>query len=174
MSVETIKNSIRNIPDFPKIGIQFKDITTALQNAEVLRMMLDNLAAHYKNEKIDYIIGIEARGFIFGAPLAYLLNCGFVPIRKPGKLPAEVISEEYDLEYGSNKLEMHKDAFKAGARVLIVDDLLATAGTAEAAAKLATKLGAYICGFAFIIELSDLGGRNKLRQYAPVYSIVQY
>lgn len=174
MSLQNIKNSIRNIPDFPKKGIQFKDITTALKNAEILREILNICAQHYKNKKINYIIGIESRGFIFGTALAYILGCGFIPVRKPGKLPAEVISQEYDLEYGTDRIEIHADALNKGDNVLIVDDLLATGGTAKAAADLVQKFEARIAGFAFVIELNDLHGRDKLQSIADVYSVVQY
>lgn len=174
MSLQNIKNSIRNIPDFPQKGIQFKDITTALKNAEILREILNICAQHYKNKKINYIIGIESRGFIFGTALAYILGCGFIPVRKPGKLPAEVISQEYDLEYGTDRIEIHADALNKGDNVLIVDDLLATGGTAKAAADLVQKLEARIAGFAFVIELNDLHGRDKLQSIADVYSVVQY
>lgn len=174
MTLNEIKNAIRNVPDFPKPGIQFKDITTALKQPEIFHQMLDLMAEKYRHTKIDYIVGIESRGFIFGAPLAYILGCGFIPIRKPGKLPAETISQEYALEYGTDKIEMHKDALKEGDNVLIIDDLIATAGTAEAAAKLITQTGAKIIGFTFAIELSSLQGRKTLEKYAPVFSLIQY
>lgn len=174
MNNEKIKASIRNVPNFPHKGIQFKDITTALKNAEVLKEILNMCATHYKNQKIDYVVGIESRGFIFGTALAYLLNCGFIPVRKPGKLPAQTISQEYDLEYGTDKIEIHADALQKGDRVLIVDDLLATGGTAKAAADLVQKLEAQIVGFAFVIELNDIHGRDRLLPLADVFSIVQY
>ena len=174
MNLENIKKSIRNIPDFPKKGIQFKDITTALKDAVVLKEILDVCTAHYKNQKIDYVVGIESRGFIFGTALAYLLNCGFIPVRKPGKLPAKVITQEYELEYGIDSVEMHADALRKGDKVLIVDDLLATGGTAKAAADLVRQLEAEITGFAFFIELNDLHGREKLSPIAEVYSVVEY
>jgi len=174
MSLQDIKNSIRNVPDFPKKGIQFKDITTALKNTKVLKEILETCAKHYQNQKIDYIVGIESRGFIFGTALAYILDCGFIPVRKPGKLPAKVITQEYALEYGTDRIEMHADALNKGDKVLIVDDLLATGGTAKAAADLVQKLGAEIAGFAFVIELNDLHGREKLSSIASVYSVVQY
>ena len=174
MSIENIKASIRNVPDFPKKGIQFKDITTAVKKTEVLQEILEVMATQFANSKIDYVIGIESRGFIFGAALAYLLKCGFVPVRKSGKLPAKVISEEYSLEYGTDKLEIHEDALEKGTRVLIVDDLLATGGTAEAVAKLVKKCEADIISFAFVVELKDLSGREKLAKYADVYSVVEY
>ena len=135
-NIKKIKSMIRDVADFPKKGILFRDITTALKDAETLKIMVDELYEIFKDEKIDYIAGIESRGFIFGMPLAYKLNCGFIPIRKPKKLPAQVISQEYELEYGTDKIEMYKDALKAGEKVLIVDDLLATGGTAQAASKL--------------------------------------
>ena len=174
MSLQDIKNSIRNIPDFPKKGIQFKDITTALKNGKVLKEILETCAEHYKNQKIDYVVGIESRGFIFGTALAYILGCGFIPVRKPGKLPAKVITQEYELEYGADRIEMHADALNKGDKVLIVDDLLATGGTAKAAADLAKQLGAEIIGFAFVIELNDLHGRELISNIADVYSVVQY
>ncbi len=174
MTIQSIKNSIRNVPDFPKQGIQFKDITTALKDAEILKEILDTCAQHYRDKKIDYVVGIESRGFIFGTALAYLLNCGFIPVRKPGKLPAKVISQEYELEYGTDRIEMHADALTRGDNVLIVDDLLATGGTAKAAADLVQKTGAKVVEFAFVIELNDLHGRDKLTPIADVYSVVQY
>lgn len=172
-NIEKIKNSIRDVKDFPKPGILFKDITTALKNPETLKLMVDELYEIYKDKKIDYIAGLESRGFIFGMPLAYKLNCGFIPIRKPKKLPAQVISQEYELEYGTDKIEMHKDALKAGDRVLIVDDLLATGGTAQAASKLVSQV-AEIVGLAFVIELEDLKGRDKLPKDIEVVSLVKY
>lgn len=174
MNIQDIKNTIRNIPDYPKIGIQFKDITTTLKHPQALHAVIDLIAQHYKNEKIDYIAGIEARGFIFGSALAYTLNCGFIPIRKSGKLPAQVLTQEYDLEYGTDKIEIHRDAVEKGAKVLIIDDLLATGGTAEAAAKLMKNAGAEVIGFAFMVELSELNGRSKLDKHAPVFSLIQY
>ncbi len=170
---EKIKSMIREIPDFPKKGILFRDITTALKDAQTLKITVDELYDIFKDEKIDYIAGIESRGFIYGMPLAYKLNCGFIPIRKPNKLPAEVISQEYELEYGTDKIEIHKDALKEGDRVLIVDDLLATGGTAQAAAKLVSSVATTV-GMAFIIELEDLQGRKKLPQDIKVVSLVKY
>ena len=174
MSLTDIKNSVRNIPDYPKPGIQFKDITTSMKNPAIFKEMIDLLAAHFAAQKIDYIVGIDARGFIFGGALAYKLGCGFVPVRKPGKLPADTIAEEYALEYGTDTLEIHKDALKKGDRVIIVDDLIAVGGTAQAAANLVQKLGATIVAFAFAIELTALKGREKLQHLAEVYSLVQY
>ena len=169
MSLQDIQNSIRNIPNFPKPGIHFKDITPAVKQPAVLKEILDTIAAQFKSQKIDYVVGIESRGFIFGTALAYLLGCGFVPVRKPGKLPAEVISQEYALEYGTDKIEMHKDALHKGDRVLIVDDLLATGGTAEATAQLISQTGAEVVAFTFVIELADLGGRQLFENHAQVY-----
>ena len=174
MSLIEIKNSIRNIPDYPKPGIQFKDITTSIKNPQIFKEIITTMAAHFAGQKINYVVGIDARGFIFGAALAYQLGCGFVPVRKPGKLPADTIAEEYALEYGTDKLEIHKDALQHGDRVLIVDDLIAVGGTAEAAAKLAKKSGAEIAAFAFVIELTALNGRKKLQNIAEVFSLVQY
>lgn len=172
--IEDVKGKIRNIPNFPKQGIMFKDITTALKDAETLKKMVDFLCENFKEEKIDYIIGLESRGFIFGVPVAYKLDAGFVPIRKPNKLPAKTISETYVLEYGTDTLEMHEDALEKGDRVLIVDDLLATGGTAAAACNLVTKAGADIVGCAFVIELNDLNGRDKLPKGCKILSMVEY
>ncbi|MBR6356004.1 MAG: adenine phosphoribosyltransferase [Alphaproteobacteria bacterium] len=174
MSLTDIKNSIRNVPDYPKPGIQFKDITTAMKNPAVFKEIIDEMAAHFAEREIDYVVGIDARGFIFGAALAYKLGCGFVPVRKPGKLPADTIAEEYALEYGTDKLEIHRDALQKGDRVIIVDDLIAVGGTARAAANLVQRLGAEIAAFAFAVELTDLHGREKLQDIAEVYSLVQF
>ncbi len=168
-----LKEKIRNIPDFPIPGILFRDITTLLADAGAFREVIDQLAARFKDEAIDYIVVIESRGFIFGAPLAAAIGAGLVPVRKPGKLPGETISEEYSLEYGTNKLEIHKDALPAGAKVVIMDDLLATGGTAAAACKLVEKLGAKVVSAAFIIELDDLHGRDKLPGY-DIFTLVNY
>jgi adenine phosphoribosyltransferase len=170
---ESIKSKIRTVPHWPKEGIMFKDITTLLKDAQGFKETIDLLYDRYKDKKIDKVIGIESRGFIFGAPLAYLLGCGFVPVRKPGKLPAECESEEYTLEYGKDKIEVHKDAIDKGDRILIVDDLIATAGTASAARNLVKKLGGKIVECAFIIELIDLRGRDKLKG-ENVYSVVEF
>ncbi|MBQ8848303.1 MAG: adenine phosphoribosyltransferase [Candidatus Gastranaerophilales bacterium] len=172
-NIQKIKSMIRDIPNFPKEGILFRDITTALKDAQTLKLTVDEIYEQFKDEKIDYIAGIESRGFIYGMPLAYKLNCGFIPIRKPKKLPAEVISQEYDLEYGTDKIEIHKDALKKGDRVLIVDDLLATGGTAEAAVKLVKQIAEPI-GIAFVIELEDLKGREKLPNDIKIVSLVKY
>ena len=173
MSIPEIKNSIRNIADFPQKGIQFKDITTALKESAVFHEILDIFADHYKNEKIDYIAGLDARGFIFGGALAYLLNCGFVPVRKAGKLPAEVLSQEYDLEYGTATIEIHKDSIKPGEKVVLVDDLIATGGTMRAAADLIQELGGEVVKMLFLIELEGLNGRSVLDGY-DVESVVKY
>ncbi len=169
-----VRSKIRDVVDFPKKGIIFRDITTALKDAETLKIMIDYLCEQFKDVKIDYIAGIESRGFIFGMPMAYKLNAGFVPIRKPNKLPAETYSQEYELEYGTDKIEVHKDAFPEGANVLIVDDLLATGGTAEAACKLVKKTGANLVGIAFLIELCDLNGREKLEGNGKIVSMLKY
>lgn len=172
--VETVKDKIRTIPDFPKPGIMFKDITTALKDAETLKSMVDFLCEKFKDEKIDYVVGIESRGFIFGMPMAYRLKAGFIPVRKPNKLPAETIKESYELEYGTDSIEIHADALKEGDKVIIVDDLLATGGTAAAACNLVTKTKAEIAGCAFIIELNDLQGRNKLPKDTKIVSMIEY
>lgn len=170
---EPLKKLIREVPDFPKKGILFYDITTLLKDKLGFAMLIDALAEYYMPKKVDVILGMEARGFIFGPALAYRLNAGFVPVRKPGKLPAATARVEYELEYGSNVLEIHKDAVQKGQRVIIVDDLLATGGTAEATAKLASSLGAEIAGLGFVVELDFLKGRERLKQY-DVFSLLHY
>ncbi len=160
--IASVKDKIRAVENFPKEGIVFRDITTALKDAETLKIMIDYMCEKFEGQKIDYVAGIESRGFIFGMPIAYKLNAGFVPIRKPKKLPAETLSQSYDLEYGTDTIEIHKDAIPAGANVLIVDDLLATGGTAEAACKLIKQTGGNLVGIAFLIELEALKGREKL------------
>ena len=172
--VEDVKAKIRDVADFPKPGIIFKDITTALKDAETLRKMIDFMTEKFAGQKIDYIIGLESRGFIFGMPVAYNLNAGFIPIRKPNKLPAKTLKESYELEYGSDTIEMHEDALKKGDRVLIVDDLLATGGTAAAACNLVHKTGAEIIGCAFVIELDFLQGKNKLPKDVEIVSMIHY
>jgi adenine phosphoribosyltransferase len=157
-----IKSLIRTIPHYPKQGIQFRDITTLLKDPIGFRMVVDALAQQYAHQHIDKIAGIEARGFIIGAALAYKLGVGFVPIRKSGKLPAETIGHDYALEYGADRVEIHTDAIAQGERVLLVDDLIATGGTAEAAAALIQKLGGVVMGCAFVINLPDLGGSKRL------------
>ena len=171
--IQKIKEKIRDVADFPKKGILFRDITTLIKDKDALKTTIDVLYEIFKDKNIDYVAGIESRGFIFGMPLAYKLNCGFVPIRKPNKLPCEVISEEYELEYGKDKIEVHKDAFKKDDRVLIVDDLLATGGTAAAAVNLVSKI-ADVAGVAFVIELEDLNGRNKLPKDIEIVSLAKY
>jgi adenine phosphoribosyltransferase len=173
LNCDQLKDLIREIPDFPKKGILFYDITTLLKDKAGYAALIDQLAEHYIGKQVDLILGMEARGFIFGPALAYRLNAGFVPVRKPGKLPAATARVEYDLEYGSNVLEVHKDAIEKGQRVLIVDDLLATGGTAQATAKLATSLGAQIAGMGFVVELDFLKGRDKLKGY-DVFSLLHY
>lgn len=174
LTIEGVKEKIRAVPDFPKKGIIFRDITTGLKDAETLQVMVDYLCDQYKDCKIDYIAGIESRGFIFGMPMAYKLDCGFIPVRKPNKLPAETIKESYDLEYGSDSIEIHADAIEKGANVLVVDDLLATGGTAQAACKLVKKAGGNLVGAAFLIELEALNGRDKLTDCGKVVSMLKY
>jgi adenine phosphoribosyltransferase len=164
---------IRDVPDFPIDGILFKDITTLTRNKEAFREAIDRMADRYADIDIDGIVAIEARGYIFGAPLAYKLGAGFVPIRKPGKLPAETISESYELEYGTNTLEMHRDGIEPGQRILVVDDLLATGGSARAAINLVERLGGRIVGVAFLVELDFLHGRDKLEGY-DMLSLIHY
>ena len=160
-----LKRHVRDIPGFPKEGIIFKDITTLLQNSEAFAAAVDRIADEYKDKKIDVILSVEARGFIFGAAVAYKMGVGLVPVRKKGKLPAKTHSVTYDLEYGQDTLQIHQDAFPKGARVLIVDDLLATGGTVSAVAGLVEKMGGVIAGIAFVIELIPLKGREKLKSY---------
>ena len=168
-----IKNKIRVIEDFPKIGISFKDITTLIQDKDAFKYTIDTLAETLKDKKIDLVVGPEARGFIFGTPLAYALGAGFVPVRKKGKLPGETISVEYDLEYGTDILEIHKDSIKPGQKVVIVDDLLATGGTIQSVATLVEALGGEVVSMDFIIELTGLNGREKLKNY-QINSLVKY
>ena len=172
-NIETIAKRIRDIPDFPKKGIVFKDITPVLSDIETLRSSVKEMAAPYMDLKIDVVVGIESRGFIFGAPIADILCCSFVPVRKPGKLPWKTESVSYELEYGSDSLEIHIDSIKPHQNVLIVDDLLATGGTAEATCKLISKLEGNIVGFTVLIELEFLEGRRRLKQY-NVHSLVKY
>ena len=168
-----LESKIRNIQDFPKPGIGFKDITTLLKDGEAFREAIDIIVENLKDKNIDYVVGPEARGFLLGAPVAYALGVGFVPIRKPGKLPAEVVSFEYDLEYGTDKIEIHKDSIEEGKRVAIIDDLLATGGTVEAATKLIESLGGEVASIQFLIELEFLNGKEKLKGY-DVESIIKY
>jgi len=172
-----IKSLIRSIPDYPKKGIMFRDITTLIKEPVGFRLVIDNLTQRYINGEVDYdiIVGVEARGFIMGGALSYTLGKGFAPIRKAGKLPAEVYSQEYALEYGTDSIEIHQDALKQGARVLLVDDLLATGGTALAAAALIEKLGATVAEMAFIVNLPDVGGEAKLRDKGySIYSLTEF
>lgn len=171
--LDWLKGYIRAVPDYPQPGILFRDITPLLQNAQALRFAIDQLAERYRGTGIDAVVGIESRGFIFGTPLAYLLDVGFVPVRKKGKLPAETITIQYDLEYGSNVLEIHTDALQPGQRVLIVDDLLATGGTTEGTVRLVESLGAHVVSLAFLIELADLQGRTRLPGQ-DVFALLKY
>lgn len=173
MAVKDLSAYIRDIPDFPKKGIIFKDITTLLNNKDAFRAAVDLLAEKVKDEKIDYVISVESRGFIFGAALAYKLGAGFVPVRKKGKLPSKTKAVTYSLEYGTDTLEIHDDAIQPRSKVLLVDDLLATGGTVEAAIKLLTTFDAVIVGIAFLIELKFCNGRGKLKGY-PVHSLIEY
>lgn len=168
-----LKAIIREVPDFPKPGVSFKDITTLVKDGVALQTAVNQMADHFKAAQVELIVGAESRGFIFGAPLAYKLGCGFVLVRKPHKLPAAVERITYALEYGEDSLEIHKDAIRPGQKVLIVDDLLATGGTISATAQLVKKLGGEIAGFAFLIELDGLKGREKLVGY-DVFSLVHY
>jgi adenine phosphoribosyltransferase len=168
-----LEDRIRDIPDFPQKGVLFKDITPLLQDSVAFRDAMDRLAAHYKDAGIEMVIGVESRGFIFGAPLAYLLNSGFVPVRKFGKLPSQTVNVEYALEYGTNIVEVHMDAIKPGQKVLIVDDLLATGGTVAAAIELVEKLGGQIAGIAFLVELNYLKGRERLKGH-DIFALINY
>lgn len=164
---------VRDIPDFPQEGILFRDITPVLHDAAALKEAVDQLCAQLADVEFDYIVGPESRGFIFGVPVAYAMGKGFIPIRKPGKLPCETVSRSYDLEYGSNKLEMHKDAIKPGDKVVVVDDLIATGGTTKAIVELIESLGGEVVRLSFFIELAALGGRDVLKGY-DVKTIIQY
>ncbi|WXR61269.1 adenine phosphoribosyltransferase [Peptostreptococcaceae bacterium AGR-M142] len=168
-----IEQKIRSVKDYPKEGIDFKDITTLLKDKDAFKYSIDEIAKYLKDKKIDLVVGPEARGFIMGTPVAYAINAGFVPVRKPGKLPAEVESFEYELEYGTDTLEIHKDSILKGQRVAIVDDLLATGGTTRATAKLIEKLGGEVVAMAFLIELEFLNGRDKVSEY-DIKSLVKY
>jgi len=164
---------IRDVPDFPKEGILFKDITTLIKDPQAFKQVVDILAGHYAGKKIDLVVAVEARGYIFGAPVAYQLGAGFVPVRKVGKLPAETVREEYELEYGTDSVEMHRDAIQPGQKVLIVDDLIATGGSAAATARLVERLGGEVVGIAFLIELAFLGGVEKLEGY-DVFTVIEF
>ena len=171
--MDSIKHAIRDIPDFPKEGILFKDITPVLQNGDIFRQAIDAFADQFSDQQFDVIVGVEARGFIFASALAYKLGAGLVIVRKPGKLPAATYQEKYDLEYGTDTLEIHQDAIKSGQKVLLVDDLLATGGTVKATTDLLKKTGADIVGIGFLIELAFLNGRDKLKDY-NVRSLITY
>lgn len=173
MNLEEIKGLIRTIPDFPKEGILFRDITPVLRDPEALRSVVEHMRHLCGDQKVDAVVGIESRGFMFGVPLALALGAGFVPVRKLGKLPSEVIQAEYALEYGTNTVEMHRDAIKPGERVVIVDDLIATGGTAAAAVNLVEQLGGEILSMLFLIELSGLNGRESLQDY-DIHSLIKY
>ncbi|HET6381011.1 MAG TPA: adenine phosphoribosyltransferase [candidate division Zixibacteria bacterium] len=172
-SVEDLRARIREVPDFPKPGILFYDITTLLKDAAAFADVIDRMADAVKDEKIDLVVGMESRGFIFAAPLAYKLGAGFVPVRKLGKLPAETIEVEYDLEYGTATLEVHRDAIQEGQRVLIVDDLLATGGTVLGTIELVQRLGGQIAGLSFMVELTALNGREKLSDFT-IHTLLTY
>lgn len=175
MSTKTVADYIRTIPDFPHDGILFRDVTTLFQDPRGFRLAVDQLLAPYVGEEIDMVTGLEARGFILGGAVAHQMSKGFVPIRKKGKLPAATIEQDYELEYGQATVEIHDDAFLAGQKVLMVDDLLATGGTAEAGIKLIERLGAEVVGCAFVVDLPDLGGRAKLEAMGmSVHAICQY
>jgi adenine phosphoribosyltransferase len=173
LDCEPLKKLIREVPDFPKKGILFYDITTLLKDKLGLAMLIDALSEHYLTAGVDLVLGMEARGFIFGPAVAYRLNAGFVPLRKPGKLPAATAKFDYALEYGTNTLEIHKDAIQQGQRVLIVDDLLATGGTMKACSDLVEQIGGKVVGLAVLIELAGLRGRDKLKGH-PIHSVLQY
>lgn len=171
--MEELKQLIREVPDFPKPGIRFYDITTLMKNAQGLRRVIDEFHQRFADQKIDVVVGIEARGYFFAPAVALALGTGFVPVRKPKKLPCEVEFWEYELEYGTDRLEIHRDAIEGGQRVLIVDDVLATGGTAAAVARLVEKLGGNIASFGFVLELDFLNGREKLKNY-EVHSLIHY
>ena len=168
-----LRSVIRDVPDFPKKGVVFKDITTLLMDVQAFRQAVNELCAPYRGKKLDAIVGVESRGFIFGGAMAIDLGVGFVPARKPGKLPEETVKETYALEYGTDAVELHRDAIQKGMQVLVVDDLLATGGTAAATVRLVEKLGGTVIGIAFLIELSFLGGREKLKD-VPIHVLIDY
>lgn len=168
-----LKKYIKDIPDFPEPGVLFRDVTPLLADKDAYQESIRLLSDFAKEKKVDLVVGPEARGFLFGCPVALALNCGFVPVRKPGKLPREVVSQSYDLEYGSNEIQMHSDSIQPGQNVLIVDDLLATGGTVDATVSLIEKMGGNVVGIAFLIELEALKGRELLKDY-DVYSVLKY
>ena len=170
-----IKSRIRTIPHYPKQGIMFRDITTLLKDAVGMRLMIDEIAKRYKGQKVSKVAGIESRGFIIGAPVAYLLGVGFIPIRKKGKLPGETIGHDYELEYGADRIEIHTDAVSKGERILLVDDLIATGGTAEAAATLIGKMGGEVIECCFVVDLPDIGGRKRLEKLGlKVFTLCEF
>jgi adenine phosphoribosyltransferase len=171
--IENLKTEIREIPDWPKKGILFYDVTTLLKQGNCFGQTIDALVEPYKNQKVDLVLGMEARGFIFAPTVAYALKAGFIPVRKPGKLPAAKLQVNYELEYGTDSLEIHQDAIQPGQRVLIVDDLIATGGTAKAVAEMVEAMDAVVVGVAFVVELTFLNGREKLGKYA-IHSILKY
>ena len=168
-----LKDYIRSIQDYPKEGILFRDITTLLKDKDAFKLAIDKMAEQVKDKKVDLIVGAESRGFLIGSALAYKMNCGFIPVRKKGKLPYKTISEEYDLEYGTDTLYMHEDAIKKGDNVLVVDDLIATGGTALAMIKMVEKLGGNVIGSSFLIELEELNGRKEIEKY-PINVLIKY
>lgn len=173
MNVAELRGKIRDIKDFPTEGILFKDITTLLRDGPAWRFAVDSLASHYQSDRVDVVVGVESRGFIFGGALAYALGCGFVPARKPGKLPWETVDATYELEYGTDTLQIHADAFREGSRVIVLDDVLATGGTAKAKIELVERLGAVVVGVLFVIELTFLHGRDRLDGY-DVHALIDY
>jgi len=173
MDFEELKKTIVEIPNFPKRGVVFRDVTTLIKNGDALRFATDEITKRCKQKKIDVVVGIESRGFIIGGIVAYELGVGFVPVRKKGKLPREVVRAEYELEYGKDHIEMHKDGILEGQNVMIIDDLLATGGTASAAVRLVESIGGKVAGLGFIIELSFLNGRDKLKGY-DIFSLIDY
>lgn len=168
-----LKDYIRSIQDYPKEGILFRDITTLLKDKDAFKLAIDKMAEQVKDKKVDLIVGAESRGFLIGSALAYKMNCGFIPVRKKGKLPYKTISEEYALEYGTDTLYMHEDAIKKGDNVLVVDDLIATGGTALAMIKMVEKLGGNVVGSSFLIELEELNGRKEIEKY-PINILIKY
>ena len=173
MLVSDLKKIIREVPDYPKPGVTFYDLTTLFKNGEAFRTVIERLAERFRDDKIDVVVGIEARGFMLAAALAYEYELGIVPVRKPGKLPWRITGEDYTLEYGSGRLEVHEDAVERGQRVLIVDDVLATGGTAAATGRLVERLGAIVCGYAFLLELCFLNGRDRLGS-DNVFSLISF
>lgn len=171
---EWLKSKIRDIPDFPKPGIVFKDLTTLLKDRDAFAYVIDVFAEQFSDEKPKYVAGIEARGFILGPAIAHKLNVGFIPVRKPGKLPHKVVQESYQLEYGTDKLEVHEDCVNKGDKVVLIDDLLATGGTAAAAYSLLSRVGAEVISIGFVVELGFLGGRNKMPDGVDIFSIINF